>query len=1088
MKKRILIFFVPVIIATLLSFKPSDKPGNNNTDNRNTNPNQVLAVTSAQLNANQINTWFRTNGSFNSDPTTDNPGFEWPKGSGKFARYASGLWLGCVVGNDTLIAIADYTFDYAPGYWSSTGAAEGSNDPAYKIYNIYEGNTTSSDYANWPVNQGAYADSSGNPLFLGNQTQFYSYIDYPHTSPASSLASLKAQILQTNWAYNVNGPLGNIVFQEYRIINRSTNVWTKTFLAQWTDDDLGNATDDKAGVDTVLGLGYTYNSTNNDPIYGAAPPAVGFDFFRGALVETGNTDDTVTYYSPPGTENKVVKIGYKDLGMAVFNFYNNNSPQPSDPRSYVEAYRVLQGLWREGNPYIAPGGDTTTFAFSGNPVTNQGWVMSAQNDGRWLQSTGPFDMNPGDTQTIIVAQIIARGSSNLGSITSLKSTDALAQRIFDNNFQVPNSPPVVPTSVYAPGNGQIYLSWSDTAEKVSIPNKLSGSSYRFQGYNIYQIKSGATGSEPADRILMATYDIKDGITDIQDSLFNNDYGTYIYYVVQEGSDNGISRYFVMDRDYEGNTLLYNGTQYRVVVTAYYYDSLGGPFSAPKVAESPITSTNIQQVIPQNLTLGTVVYYNVGDTIPTNQMDLGSMPIIISPLNLITASYQSTYGEVSGSVVWNLERTIGGNKTILLTNQTDFTGTQDTAFTIDGFIMVHTTIIDSGIVLDENDPVAAANNVPTYTNTGAWTYSPANSQWFTGPDTTAIANASLSSSKIIKKQFQSRSLGMSWPYSQSFRNSFTRVKANGTNFTPAGGANDPMLNGGPLRTIKMVFGENSMAYRYANGNNVNVLTTDTNLALTPYKDMVSIPFSVYAAENLDSSGGALRKLNVAFIDADASGTWNPDGSELGGFEYTYILASSYSETPAAIYQAKSPGLAGGANGFTSMDIMYAWLPRRNTVNGAPLTWTTGDTLTVSPYVITRPNFVPGYPVKYAWTVNGTQIANQTIAQDNLSEVNAYPNPYYGTSRLETDPFDRFIYISHLPQVCNIYIYSLDGTLINSIQRNNQNPNNSLEKWNMQNASQIPVASGMYIIVVDAGSIGVKTLKVAIFTPEERLDTF
>ena len=152
-------------------------------------------------------------------------------------------------------------------------------------------------------------------------------------------------------------------------------------------------------------------------------------------------------------------------------------------------------------------------------------------------------------------------------------------------------------------------------------------------------------------------------------------------------------------------------------------------------------------------------------------------------------------------------------------------------------MVHINIQDSGIVLDQNDPVSEANPDSTKTNTGAWTYSPANSQWFTGPDTTAIANASLSSSKIIKKQFQSRSLGMSWPYSQSFRNSFTRVKANGTNFTPAGGANDPMLNGGPLRTIKMVFGENSMAYRYANGNNVNVLTTDTNLALTDRKSVV-----------------------------------------------------------------------------------------------------------------------------------------------------------------------------------------------------------------------------------------------------------
>ena len=59
---------------------------------------------------------------------------------------------------------------------------------------------------------------------------------------------------------------------------------------------------------------------------------------------------------------------------------------------------------------------------------------------------------------------------------------------------------------------------------------------------------------------------------------------------------------------------------------------------------------------------------------------------------------------------------------------------------------------------------------------------------------------------------------------------------------------------------------------------------------------------------------------------------------------------------------------------------------------------------------------------------------------------------------------------------------------SIDRNNADPNNSLEKWDLKNANDIPVASGMYIIFIDAGSIGVKTLKVAIFTPEERIDTF
>lgn len=66
------------------------------------------------------------------------------------------------------------------------------------------------------------------------------------------------------------GFLNDIIFTEYRIINRGSLPWTKCYIAQWTDDDLGGATDDAVGCDTILNLGFTYNSTNNDPSYGIA--------------------------------------------------------------------------------------------------------------------------------------------------------------------------------------------------------------------------------------------------------------------------------------------------------------------------------------------------------------------------------------------------------------------------------------------------------------------------------------------------------------------------------------------------------------------------------------------------------------------------------------------------------------------------------------------------------------------------------------------------------------------------------------------------------------------------------------------------
>jgi hypothetical protein len=43
-------------------------------------------------------------------------GFEWPKGSSLFYRFASGMWLGAKVGNDTLVAITEYAFEFLNGY------------------------------------------------------------------------------------------------------------------------------------------------------------------------------------------------------------------------------------------------------------------------------------------------------------------------------------------------------------------------------------------------------------------------------------------------------------------------------------------------------------------------------------------------------------------------------------------------------------------------------------------------------------------------------------------------------------------------------------------------------------------------------------------------------------------------------------------------------------------------------------------------------------------------------------------------------------------------------------------------------------
>ncbi|MGH2574730.1 MAG: hypothetical protein ACRDFC_03410, partial [Ignavibacteria bacterium] len=282
MKNIIIILLISASSILFISLSFKDKVSD-------TSPNQKykLILDSKKLDANTISTWFRNNGNFNSP-------FEWPKGSNKFARYSSGLWLGARVGNDTLVAIAEYDYEYLPGYTDNNGVPQGQNDSLYRIYRLNFG-INDPDRMNWPnlllgnSNQGApvYFDAQTNtwrPLDFGHQTMFYRYTDsYPfaHQNRAGSTAPLKADVMKLNFAIDVPGGLADVAFSQFTIINRSTNTWNNAYITIWTDDDLGNFNDDLVGCDSARGLGYTYNATNNDPIYGPAPPAVGFLMLRG---------------------------------------------------------------------------------------------------------------------------------------------------------------------------------------------------------------------------------------------------------------------------------------------------------------------------------------------------------------------------------------------------------------------------------------------------------------------------------------------------------------------------------------------------------------------------------------------------------------------------------------------------------------------------------------------------------------------------------------------------------------------------------------------------------------------------------------
>ena len=116
---------------------------------------------------------------------------------------------------------------------------------------------------------------------------------------------------------------------------------------------------------------------------------------------------------------------------------------------------------------------------------------------------------------------------------------------------------------------------------------------------------------------------------------------------------------------------------------------------------------------------------------------------------------------------------------------------------------------------------------------------------------------------------------------------------------------------------------------------------------------------------------------------------------------------------------------------------------------------------------------GYPY---YTFNSSEILtlidNKDAKESGLKEVNIVPNPYNGASGYETGQVDNRVKITNLPRECTISIYTVNGNLIRQVKKDNDI---SFFEWDLKNNYGIPIASGVYIIHVDAGEIGEKVLK-------------
>jgi hypothetical protein len=113
-------------------------------------------------------------------------------------------------------------------------------------------------------------------------------------------------------------------------------------------------------------------------------------------------------------------------------------------------------------------------------------------------------------------------------------------------------------------------------------------------------------------------------------------------------------------------------------------------------------------------------------------------------------------------------------------------------------------------------------------------------------------------------------------------------------------------------------------------------------------------------------------------------------------------------------------------------------------------------------------MPGIKDKFRFTIKGSS-TNPSIIKENINKIKVVPNPYVVSSlyekefgELRREPLRQIQFIN-LPSVCSIYIFTVDGDRVKTLEHNS---NSGTEIWDLRSDSGREIAPGVYIYVVKA----------------------
>jgi hypothetical protein len=348
--------------------------------------NEASAQFSASeyLDINQIKASHMVHGDMWYNPGTGQPECEYPKGTGKHANYAGGLWLSGLdnAGNMRAATTLFRTrgLDFMPGpldamdtislaastnwarIWKidariigdfmllyKSGGAAAITASKFDIIKEWpaKGNIDAKGYAGAALtisddmapfvdanSDGIYNWRDGDyPKIKGDQMLWWVINDNGTIHTMSKGKAMKIEIHIAAYAYNRGSAVDRMLFYEYTLLNKSDQDYTNFRLANWTDTDLGNPFDDYIGIDSAYRMGVTFQGDVDGPnglnSYGANAPIAGF-----SLVEM------------PGDTCLKTKM---PIG-SITTFRGSISGPLRDPVAVQQFYNYMNSMDADANP------------------------------------------------------------------------------------------------------------------------------------------------------------------------------------------------------------------------------------------------------------------------------------------------------------------------------------------------------------------------------------------------------------------------------------------------------------------------------------------------------------------------------------------------------------------------------------------------------------------------------------------------------------------------------------------------------------------------------------------------------------------